>query len=278
MLNSDEHQIEEDCIWAADKTGFQPGVGQKQCVIGAAKQKMQYQQCDGNKETITVMVSICANGTTIAPTCIYKGQSFLTNWHQDNTLHTSVAHSDKGWTDGRIGKLWIEDFDNKTHEKANGCVRLLLIDGHNSHYTKEFLDYARDHNIHILCYPAHTTHIYQGLNVVIFGPLKKSWSEEQDQFKSSMGQWVTKQTFISVYGKAHQKVLTPELIRTAFAATGVWPFNPDIVMKEMMAPSLETSSQGCLPLPVPGPVRAVTALIRHCQRPNVPSQHTPTTP
>ncbi|KAI6023059.1 hypothetical protein BKA83DRAFT_4003365, partial [Pisolithus microcarpus] len=31
----DENHIEEDCIWAADETGFQPGVGQKQWVIAS---------------------------------------------------------------------------------------------------------------------------------------------------------------------------------------------------------------------------------------------------
>lgn len=174
---------------------------------------------------------------------------------------SSVAHSDKGWTDGIIGALWIADFDQKTNEKANGRSRLLLVDGHNSHYTKDFLDYAHEHDIHVLCYPAHTTHIYQGLDVVVFGPLKQQWSEEQDWFKSLTGQRITKQSFVSIYEKAHLKVLTPELIRTAFKKTGVWPFNPNLVTKEMMAPSLATSSRGCLPLPQSSPVRAVTSLL-----------------
>ncbi|KIK20325.1 hypothetical protein PISMIDRAFT_106027 [Pisolithus microcarpus 441] len=246
-------------------------------MIGPAKQKMQYQQRDGNKETITVMVTICADGSTILPTCIYKGQTFSTNWHQDNTLQASVAYSNKGWTDGTIGWLWIKDFDQKTHNKANGHACLLLVDGHNSHYTKEFLDYAKEHNIHVLCYPAHTTHIYQGLDVVIFSPLKKCWSEEQDQFKSSTGQRITKQTFISIYGKAHQKVLTPDLVHTAFTKTGVWPFNPNIMTKEMMAPSLATLSQGCLPLQQPSPVHAISSLLCQYQK-FEGAHHTPAAP
>ncbi|KIK78610.1 hypothetical protein PAXRUDRAFT_772479 [Paxillus rubicundulus Ve08.2h10] len=146
------------------------------------------------------MVTICADGDTIAPTVIYKGQAFSTNWHQDNSLEASVAHSKKGWTDGVIRRLWIEDFDKKTCMKTNGHARLLLVDGHNSHYTKDFLDYAWDHNIHVLCYPAHSTHIYQGLNVVVFSLLKHSWTKECDHFENSKRLWITKQNFISVYG------------------------------------------------------------------------------
>ncbi|KAG8216143.1 hypothetical protein J3R82DRAFT_8146, partial [Butyriboletus roseoflavus] len=57
--------------------------------------------------------------------------------------------------------------------------------------------------------------------------------------------------------------LTPELIHTAFEKTGVWPFSPDIVTTEMMAPSLETSSKSSLPLPQPSPVHAIVSLL--CQ-------------
>ncbi|KAF9227442.1 hypothetical protein BS17DRAFT_793916 [Gyrodon lividus] len=187
-------KIEEDCLWAADETGFQPGGRTRQRVFGPAKKKIQHQQCDGNRENITVMVTICANGEDIVPT----------------------------------------DFNKKTYTKANGRARLLLVNGHNFHYTKDFLDYARHHNIHVLCYPAHATHIYQGLDVAIFGPLKNCWTEERDQYESST---------------SYHAVITPQNICSAFEKTGVWPFNPDMVTPETMASSLETSARGQLPLP-----------------------------
>ncbi|KIK94276.1 hypothetical protein PAXRUDRAFT_46778, partial [Paxillus rubicundulus Ve08.2h10] len=204
-------------------------------------------------------------GQSITLTVIYKGKAFSTNWHQDNDLCASIAHPPKGWTDGVVGSLWLEDFDAKTHVKTNGHACLLIIDGHNSHYTQEFLDYAQDHNIHVLCYPAHSTHVYQGLNVVVFSPLKHCWTEERDQFESESWLCIMKLNFIMIYAKAHQKVLTHNLIQTAFMKTGVWPFNPSDVIKEMMAASLETSSQGHLPLLQPSPVHAVTSLLHQHQ-------------
>ena len=85
----EKYNINEDCIWGADETGFQPGHGLKHRVIGATKQKIQHEQGDGNKENITVLVAVCADGSSIPPAIIYKGQSFSTNWHKDNTLHAS---------------------------------------------------------------------------------------------------------------------------------------------------------------------------------------------
>jgi hypothetical protein len=181
------------------------------------------------------------------------------------TAAVRVAHSPKGWTDGGIRRLWIEDFDKKTCDKANGRARLLLVDGHNSHYTKEFLEYARDNNIHVLCYPAHTTHVYQGLEDVIFGLLKHYWTQERDQFESSNKWSITKANFVAIYTSAHQKALMPDNIRAAFKKTGAWPFNPEVVTKDMMAPSLKTSAIAQLLLPQASPVRAISGAIRQYQ-------------
>ncbi|KAF9227985.1 DDE-domain-containing protein, partial [Gyrodon lividus] len=256
------NNIEQDCLWAADKTGFQPGGGLRGRVIGPAGKKRQHQQHDRNRENITVMVTICADGEAIPPTVIYKGQSFSTTWHAEgDDLKVSVAHSLKGWSDGGIRRLWIEYFDQKTREKANGCAQLLLVDGHNSHYTKEFLEYARNNDIHVLCYPAHTTHIYQALDVVIYGPLKHYWTQEHDQYKSTTRRAINKGNFVSVYTRAHLRALTLDNIHAAFKKMGAWPFNPNAVTKEMMAPSLETLSIGQLPLPQPSPVHAISATI-----------------
>ena len=100
----------------------------------------------------------------------------------------------------------------------------------------------------------------------MFGPLKQAWSDEQQQFFGSKRQRITKENFVSIYGRAHQKTLTPELIRSAFRVTGVWPFDPSRIAKKTMAPSLETSSRGCLPLPQPSPVRALSSAIRLYQK------------
>ena len=175
-----------------------------------------------------------------------------------------------------IGRLWIQDFNEKTQAKANGRARVLLVDGHNSHYTKEFLEYARDHKIHVLYYPAHATHIYQGLDVAIFGALKNCWSDEQNQYESATRQKVTKANFISIYGHAHCAIFTPGNIHSAFEATGVWPFNPKVVTAEMMAPSLETSSKNQLPLPQASPIHAINSVM--CQYLHDRTTMTPTTP
>ena len=165
-----------------------------------------------------------------------------------------LGHSKKGWTDGEIGQEWIEDFDNKVKAKANGRKKFLLVDGHNSHYTVKFLTYAVEHDIAVLCYPSHCTHIYQGLDVMIFSPLKKYWQEEHDREEHENGKKISKLNFLSVYALAHLRALTPENIKAAFRKTGVYPFDPSIITADMLAPAHETAIAHHAVIPLETPV------------------------
>lgn len=170
--------------------------------------------------------------------------------------------------------MWLKHFDDYTREKATGHTRLLLVDGHNSHCTLEFLQYAIHANIEVLCYPAHATHIYQGLDVVIFSVLKKCWSEEKDNFFRETGQKVTKDTFLTIYAQAHLRALSEANIKSAFAKTGAWPFNPHMITTDMMAPSLESSITHTSLLQQTSPIRAVSRLISQHSRHSTHSQST----
>jgi len=173
-----------------------------------------------------------------------------------------MGYQKKGYTSGEIGVAWLKDWDKQTKEKANGCTRLLLVDGHSSHYTLGFLEYARDNHIVVLCYPSHSTHVYQGLDVVVFSILKHTWSDERDRFEAR-GPAVTKLNFLAVYAKAYARTFTESNIRAAFAKTGVVPYNPSVITMEMMAPSLETLTTSLLPLGLASPVWEVVDLISH---------------
>jgi hypothetical protein len=169
----------------------------------------------------------------------------------ESKYFTSIGYQKKGWTSGKISADWIKNFDRETKNKVkDGEYRLLLVDRHNSHHTVDFLLYAREHLIVVLCYIPHSTHIYQGLDVVIFSPLKKFIGEERDKWLREHAAAMDKNNFLAIYGKAHVRALTADNIKSAFKKTGVWPFNPNVVTEEMLAPSKETSCEVKLPIPL----------------------------
>ena len=63
---------------------------------------------------------------------------------------------------GEIGQAWLEhDFDIPTRAKAAGRHRLLIVDGHTSHFNYDLLKYAKENKIIMLCLPSNTTHALQ---------------------------------------------------------------------------------------------------------------------
>ncbi|KIJ26424.1 hypothetical protein M422DRAFT_141516, partial [Sphaerobolus stellatus SS14] len=168
----------------------------------------------------------------------------------------SFCHSPNGWIDGELALHWfVKDFDAQTHEKAGGKPRSLFMDGHSSHYTPELLCYGLENNISILAYPPKCTHALQGLDVVCFARMKEAWNKEVLNFELANCRGVNKTDFAGVFGKAFQTAFIPETIKSAFKATGLVPYNPQIITKEQMRPSQITSTRGYFPMPQPSPVR-----------------------
>jgi hypothetical protein len=84
-----DKNIPEELQYGVDETGVQPGGGLRERVIGPKGKKVQHQQRDGNRENITVIATICADGTSLPPAVLFKGQAFQVKWAQDNPMKAS---------------------------------------------------------------------------------------------------------------------------------------------------------------------------------------------
>jgi hypothetical protein len=116
---------------------------------------------------------------------------------------SSIAVSEKGWTDRELGVEWIKLFDKCTKHK-NNKTQLLIVDRHGLHCTLNFIKYAAAHGIKLLSYPPHSTHVLQGLDVAMFGTFKTHWGKVRQQFECEKGE-VTKDNFLEVVAPAWQK-------------------------------------------------------------------------
>ena len=55
-------------------------------------------------------------------------------------FQTLISATENGWTDGSLALDWIQkDFESQMREKAAGETRVLIMDGHSSHYTADLL-------------------------------------------------------------------------------------------------------------------------------------------
>ncbi|KIO27370.1 hypothetical protein M407DRAFT_38982, partial [Tulasnella calospora MUT 4182] len=225
--------------YAADETGIALGQAMRTLVIGPAGQNVQHKQQDVEREIVTVLETICADGTYLRPTVIFKV-------------------GPNGYMDTELALKWLEDFNDQTKEK-NDLPRVLVLDGHASHTGRAFLDRAEELGIHVVSYPPHTTHALQGLDVVVFASLKRHWQAVHDARERETGLPIQKEDFILLYSAAHTATLTPQIITEAFRKTGLYPVNRGAVSAEQMAPSTESARYAAFPADLASPVKAVLA-------------------
>jgi hypothetical protein len=131
---------------------------------------------DGNRENVTVVECVCANGSAIRPLVIFKGKRLQQSWVDGDPIGANYAVTPNGWTDNVIGVQWLAKVFDKQTDDHYPSWRLLILDGHRSHLSYEFINYARERKIIVICLPPHATAMLQPLDVVIFSGLSKSWS------------------------------------------------------------------------------------------------------
>jgi hypothetical protein len=82
-----------------------------------------------------------------------------------------TAVSESGYSNDDLALSWLKHFNKMTIKRTRGAWRLLLVDGHASHATREFITYAQDSHIQVYSLPPHTTHLLQPLDVGCFSRL-----------------------------------------------------------------------------------------------------------
>ncbi|RKK28409.1 hypothetical protein BFJ65_g353 [Fusarium oxysporum f. sp. cepae] len=231
-----KYGIRSDDIWNFDETGFMMGVIEPGTVVTSSYRQGRPKQVQpGNREWITVIEGINAEGQSIPPFIIGAGKDHLANWYQECDLPGDwvIALSEKGWTDNKLGLEWLKHFDQATAKRTNSRYRLLILDGHESHHSVEFEEYCKENKIITLCMPAHASHLLQPLDVGCFGPLKKAYGREIEHLIRYFITHITKTEFFPAFHVAHQAAITESNIKGGFRGAGLAPFDPENVISKL---------------------------------------------
>jgi hypothetical protein len=244
MLHSkmQEHGVDARNTYNMDEKGFHIGVSKRskrvftKASLGSNQAKAAVQ--DGNREWITLLACVCASGESLPPALVYQGSSGIqSSWVDAVELQKHqifFSNSPAGWSNNGIGLAWLQQvFDRFTKAKARRDYRLLILDGHGSHLTTDFIDFCDGNRILLAIFPPHSTHSLQPLDVVLFSPLSQYYTQELDRhlYRSQGITNITKRDFFSNFWPAWSSTMTSELIKKSFQATGVWPMDADAVLK-----------------------------------------------
>ena len=164
--------------------------------------------------------------------------------------------TDNGWTTDKTALEWLEKVFIPQTAPRDHSARLLILDGHGSHETTDFLWKCLEHNIYLLFLPAHTSHILQPLDLTVFSALKRAYRKELQKLNSLIDSTpIGKRNFLVCYYKARQESITPSNIKAGWRTTGLWPVS---VAKPLMSPLLlensNKSTDPTLPKPQETPI------------------------
>jgi len=209
---------------------------------------------DGSRSWITLLACVCADGSALPPGLIYEAanKAIQSDWVEDikaGKHNVFITSSPSGWTNNDIGLAWLEQvFDRYTKAKAQRSYRLLIIDGHGSHVTQDFINYCDQNKILLAILPPHSTHTLQPLDVVLFKPLSSAYSAELTAYlQDSQGLVpIKKGSFFPLFWRAWISSFQETRILKAFEATGVSPFNPEVILQRFAIEqdSHESSTSG----------------------------------
>jgi len=171
---------------------------------------------------------------------IWPATTHRSNWTTFPTPGWQYACSDSGYTDSKISLEWLKRiFDPETKEQADGRPRVLIYDGFGTHETLEILEFCFENNILLCRLPSHTSHKLQPCDVATFAPLKAAYRDQVDRLEQGGINTIGKEHFTSLYSPARERAFTPKNIKAGFPTSGLFPLNPDRVLRSMPAPPAE---------------------------------------
>ena len=165
--------IDKPCqIFNFDESGFALSPAPPK-VVTVKGDKHPYTVNSGKKGQITVLSCCSAGGTTIPPLLVLDTKTLNPKVADGEVSGTVYASSESGWMTSNILDEWFAEHFLLYAPSVRPL--LLLMDGHSSHYSPNFIETAAENDVIVFCLPPNTTHFLQPLDNGPFGPLKRYW-------------------------------------------------------------------------------------------------------
>ncbi|EAQ92239.1 hypothetical protein CHGG_00474 [Chaetomium globosum CBS 148.51] len=129
---------------------------------------------------------------------------------------------------------------------ATSKKRLLIVDGHGSHETDDFMWTCFSNNIYLLFLPGHASHVLQPLNLSVFSLLKTTYRRGiNDLTVMTDCAPIGKRLFLRRYAQAKNDAIKERNIRSGWKASGLWPVNLDkpLMSRLLLNPTSQSVSQ-----------------------------------
>jgi hypothetical protein len=229
-----QHNYQPDCIYNMDESGFAVGTSQSSRALVNIREKSSWKIVSGRQEWITAIECVSASGIALPPLVIFKAKHTNSAWIPAQTpSNWRFSTSNSGWTSNSHGYEWLTAvFEPTTRPLDPIQRRLLIMDGHSSHITANFIAYCIDKAIDMLILPPHSSHILQPLDISIFAPLKRALAAETDAVSQLDSGRISRVEWTEMYIRARARAFTVVNIQSGWKASGLVPLSPITVLEK----------------------------------------------
>jgi hypothetical protein len=232
-------------VYNMDETGVMLSMLGSVKVLVGKDDRRNYRGGGVKRTMVTAVECVSADGRALLPLIIWPASTHRSNWTTHKTPGWHYAHSENGYNDSKISLEWLTRvFDPQTRARANGKPRVLICDGFRSSETLKILEFCLTNNIILCCLPSRTSHKLQPFNAGPFAPLETAYRDQVERLNQGGIDVVGKEHFTYLYSPARDTALTKRNIRAGWAATSLYPFNLERVLKEVPRPPAEVVIPG----------------------------------
>jgi hypothetical protein len=222
--------IKAENRWNMDEAGIMEGVGDNGVVVGSSESRSVQKKTPGSRAWTSFIECISATGRSLHPLVIFKGKSVQQQWFEASLSEFEgwqFTSTDNGWTTDATGLEWLQKvFIPQTKPRDPKEARLLILDGHGSHETTDFMWECFSNNIYLVYLPPHSSHVLQPLDLAVFSSLKTAYRKYVgDHSSHTHSTPIGKRYFLKCYYKARIDGLTAKNIKSGWQASGLWPLN-----------------------------------------------------
>lgn len=190
----------------------------------------------GQEHAENVSIVGCGNalGQMIPPMLLFKGKRKKIEWMDNLPPGSQIEMTEKGSMTTATFITWLDHF---AKFMPPGNV-LLIFDGASSHLDANIVDAADSHGVTLFCLPSNTTHELQPMDKAVFKAFETYWDEEVMLYWTNKpNRTINKFTFGKIFSKVWPRATTPTNVMAGFRATGIFPYDPNIIPDVAFAPS-----------------------------------------
>ena len=227
-------------IYNLDETGLSLVHKPSSIVATKGKKTVQSRTSGERGENVTVLICANAQGSTLPPFIIFKGQRINSGLTANAPPGTLFGTSKSGFIDTELFETWFKKLFLPSIPQIRPV--LLVLDGHGSHISISTLKLARENSVHMYCLPPHTTNHTQPLDKSVFKSVKTAYNQRCEKFmRENPNCIITRYDFSGLFTDVYHKVFTMANIISGFRSTGIYPFNPLAITPEhLQFSSVET--------------------------------------